>query len=58
MSLRIFQAAASALMTYLSVSGETDEIHLDNLHHVLQRLQERGLKLNPDRFSFMLDDVE
>ena len=31
---------------------------MENLHRVLQRLQECGLKLNPDKFSFMLDDVE
>ena len=37
------------------ISGETNEIHLENLHRVLQRLQECGL--NPDKFSFMLDDV-
>ena len=40
------------------ISGETNDIHLENLHRVLQRLQECGLKLNPDKFTFMLDDVE
>ena len=39
------------------VSGETDEIHLENLHRVLQRLQECGLSLNPNKFHFMLDQV-
>jgi len=39
------------------VSGEADEIHLRNLHRVLQRLHEFGLKLNPDMFHFMLDQV-
>ena len=37
------------------VSREIDEIHLNNLHCVLQRLQESRLKLNPDNFSFMFD---
>ena len=39
------------------VSGEADEIHLRNLHRVLQRLHEFGLKLNSDMFHFMLDQV-
>ena len=39
------------------VSGGTDEIHLENLHRVLQRLQECGIKLNPKKFHFMLDQV-
>ena len=39
------------------VSGDTDEAHLDNLHGVLRRLQECGLKLNPDKFFFMLDEI-
>ena len=39
------------------ISGESDEIHLENLHRVLQRLQKCGLKLNPDKFHFMLDEV-
>ncbi|PFX28231.1 Transposon Tf2-6 polyprotein [Stylophora pistillata] len=38
-------------------SGDSDEIHLENLFGVLQRLQECGLKLNPDKFHFMLDKV-
>ena len=40
------------------VSGETDEILLNSLYCVLQRLQECGLKLNPDKFSFILGEVE
>lgn len=39
------------------VSGEADEIHLRNLHRVLQRLHQFRLKLNPDMFHFMLDQV-
>ena len=38
-------------------SGETDEIHLENLNRVLQRLLECGLKLNPKKFHFMPDQV-
>ena len=40
------------------ISGESDEVHLENLHRVLTRLQDCGLKLNPDKFFFMLDKVE
>ena len=58
MSWRTFQAAASVLMS----SGKSDEIHLENLHRVLRRLQDCGLKLNPQRFFFLsffrLDRVE
>ena len=44
-------------------SGKSDEIHLENLHRVLRRLQDCGLKLNPQRFFFSffffrLDRVE
>ena len=40
------------------ISRESDEVHLENLHPVLTRLQDCGLKLNPDKFFFMLDKVE
>ena len=40
----------------IPVSEETGEIHLENLHRVVQRLQECGLRLNP-KFHFMLDQV-
>ncbi|XP_048586216.1 uncharacterized protein K02A2.6-like [Nematostella vectensis] len=39
------------------ITGETDEIHLENLHRVLQRLQECGLKLQESKFHFMLDQI-
>ena len=32
-------------------------MHLENIHRVLQRLQECGLKLNPDKFHFLLDEI-
>ena len=41
----------------IMISVETDEIHLENLHRVLQRLQECGPKLNPNKFHFMLHQV-
>ncbi|KAK3734690.1 hypothetical protein QZH41_002110 [Actinostola sp. cb2023] len=39
------------------ITGETDEIHLKNLHGVLQRLQESGLKLKRDKFHFMMNEI-
>ncbi|KXJ08290.1 Retrovirus-related Pol polyprotein from transposon 17.6 [Exaiptasia diaphana] len=39
------------------ITGETDEIHLQNLHKVLQRLQDLGLKLKKDKFHFMMDEI-
>ncbi|CAB4005333.1 Hypothetical predicted protein [Paramuricea clavata] len=39
------------------VTGETDEIHMENLHRVLQRLLESGLKLKREKFHFMLGEV-
>ena len=40
------------------ISGESDDVHLENLHRVLTGLQDCGLKLNPDKFFSMLDKVE
>ena len=40
------------------ISGESDDVHLENLHRVLTGLQGCGLKLNPDKFFSMLDKVE
>ena len=39
------------------VTGETDAIHLENLHRVLQKLQDCGLKLKKEKFHFMLEEV-
>ncbi|CAB4007683.1 Retrovirus-related Pol poly from transposon [Paramuricea clavata] len=39
------------------VTGKTDEIHMENLHRVLQRLLESGLKLKREKFHFMLGEV-
>ena len=39
------------------ITGETDEIHLKNLHGELQLLQELGLKLKKDKFHFMMDEI-
>ena len=41
------------------ISRESDEIHLENLHRVLSRLQDPGLKLSPYIYIFfMFDKVE
>ena len=40
------------------ISGESDDVHLENLHRLLTGLQDCGLKLNPDKFFSMLDKVE
>ena len=40
------------------ISEESDEVHLETLHRAPTRLQDCGLKLNPDKFFFMLDKVE
>ena len=53
----IFTEGCCVRIDDILVSGGTDEIHLENLHRVLQRLQECGLKLNPSKFRFMLDQV-
>jgi hypothetical protein len=39
------------------VTGETDEIHMENLHRVLQRLLESRLKLKREKFHFMIGEV-
>jgi len=39
------------------VTGKNDDEHLQNLHKVLQRLQECGLKLKPDKFHFKMDEI-
>ena len=56
-TLRTFQVTVSVLMTSL-FPGESDDVHLENLHRVLTGLQDCGLKLNPDKFFSMLDKVE
>ena len=42
----------------LLILGESDEVHLGNLHRILTQLQDCGLKLNPDKFFFTLDKVQ
>ena len=39
------------------VTWETDEIHMENLHRVLQRVLESGLKLKRKKFHFILGEV-
>ena len=39
------------------ITGSSDEKHLRNLRLVLNRLQEKGIKLKDKKFSFMLNEV-
>ena len=39
------------------ITGNSDEEHLQNLRQVLNRLQEKGIKLKKDKFDFMLYKV-
>ena len=56
-TLRTFQGYCVRIDDIL-ISGESDDVHLENLHRVLTGLQDCGLKLNPDKFFSMLDKVE
>ena len=40
------------------ITGKTNQEHLDNLAAVLQRLAAAGMKLKPEKCSFMLPEVE
>ena len=39
------------------ITGNSDEEHLQNLRQVLNRLQEKGIKLKKDKFDFMLYNI-
>ena len=39
------------------ITGETDEEHMENLRRVLQRLEEAGMKLKPNKVELMSDTV-
>ena len=39
------------------ITGENDEKHLQNLGHVLQRLEDNGLKANREKCQFFQDEV-
>ena len=39
------------------ITGENDEKHLQNLGHVLQRLEDNGLKVNREKCQFFQDEV-
>ena len=40
------------------ITGKTDQEHLNNLSAVLQRLAATGMKLKPEKCSFMMTEVE
>ena len=40
------------------ITGRTDTEHVQNLEMVLNKLQEKGLKLQKDKVRFMLSEVE
>ena len=40
------------------ITGKTDQEHLNNLSAVLQRLAAAGIKLKPEKCSFMMTEVE
>ena len=40
------------------VTGRTDEEHIKNLEIVLDRLQNKGMKLQKSKIQFMLNEVE
>lgn len=39
------------------ITGSSDEEHLHNLRQVLNRLQDKGIKLKEDKFDFMRNEV-
>ena len=47
-----------AIMDDILISGRNDAEHLQNLEHVLQRLQKYGLRVKPEKCMFMQDRVE
>ena len=64
----IFQRTMETLLQGLSgvclylddilITGKTDQEHLNNLSVVLQRLAMAGMKLKPEKCSFMMTEVE
>ena len=66
-AVSIFQRKIENLLGYLPgcvvyiddilITGETDEEHMENLRRVLQRLEEAGMKLKPNKVQLMSDTV-
>ena len=40
------------------ITGDTDEEHLKNIEHALQKLDEHNLRVNPDKCEFFKEEVE
>ena len=67
-ALSIFQQAMETLLQDLpgvyiyldniSITGKTDQEHLNNLHAVLLKLSGAGMRLKPEKCFFMLQEVE
>ena len=60
-TMETFLQGLSGVCLYLDdilITGKTDQDHLNNLSVVLQRLAAAGMKLKPEKCSFMLTEVE
>ena len=44
-------------MDDILITGKDEDEHHNNLNRVLRRLQEVGVKLNPSKFHFMMDEI-
>ena len=56
----MFEGCAGTSVVYddALVHGKTEEEHDKNLEHALLRAQEQGVKLNPKKCTFKVDQVE
>lgn len=46
------------LLDDMIITGQTDEEHLANLESVLSRLEEHGLRANPQKCEFFKDSIQ